>query len=161
MMSWLSLRHAFLAINSAALFSLLYLGCYFIIESNIWERFKQKRSNFAEYTEPMTELPALMIWIEYHQNHDQANLMLGVDFNITYAKRGDKGVWNTTSETTLKEGENWISGYLKVMLDVSYSPDEVSYGHNNTNYRITHQSYGRGSPIQPTDFAIKYISTGF
>ena len=93
---------------------------------------------------------------QYHQNNDQANLMLGVDFNITYAKRGDKGVWNTTSETTLKEGENWISGYLKVMLDVSYSPDEVSYGHNNTNYRITHQSYGRGSPIQPTDFAIKY-----
>ena len=41
------------------------LGGFFIYEADIINRFQLKRTNFAEYYEPIIERPTVMSWIEY------------------------------------------------------------------------------------------------
>ena len=106
-------KYVFKAINCVAYVSLLYLGCYFITAGKVWERFQHKKTSFAEYTELVKELPSITTWIEFAPKYATLkSLRFGVDFNITLSSN-----WNY--ETTLKGGENNISG-LSLMLGADY-----------------------------------------
>ena len=107
------LKYVFKAISCVIYVSLLYLGCYFISEGKVWERFQHKKTSFAEYTELLTELPSLITWIDYTPAASEY-LSLGVDFNITWYSG-----WSWDGETALKEGENNISGLI-LMLSADY-----------------------------------------
>ena len=62
---------------------LMILGCYFIYKGGVWERFQQKRSDFAEYDEPVSELPTMVTNIRY-LNGVQQLAKLGKDYWITF-----------------------------------------------------------------------------
>ena len=124
------LKYVSKVINCVASVSLLYLGCYFIREGKVWERFHHQKTSFAEYTELLTELPSITTWIDYAPKYATPDLRLGVDFNITY----QRSYYDTG--TTLKEGENNISG-LSLMLGADY--DYWSYH----MYRLTPLNFDR------------------
>ena len=130
------LKYVFKAISCVIYVSLLYLGCYFISEGKVWERFQHKKTSFAEYTESLTELPSVTAWIEYApKNATSSDLRLGVNFNISY-QRGNYSKWEWENETTLNEGENNISG-ISLMLGADFDP----WGYHM--YRLTPLNFDR------------------
>ena len=72
-------------------FVLLFLGVYFIYAREIVQKFSNKRTTFAEYGEPVSELPTILSFIEY------------VDFNTTF-KYGKDFNWTFQSEVSWKKG---------------------------------------------------------
>ena len=83
---------------------LMITGVYFIYLGNVWARYKQKRTNFAEYDEAISELPTLVTWIQYFPNVQSSEyLKFGEDYSIIFWQHP----WR--QQTSLKEGENWIS----------------------------------------------------
>ena len=46
---------------------LVSLGCYLIYHGKVIPKFQQKRSNFAEYNEPITELPTFVSQMRHVQ----------------------------------------------------------------------------------------------
>ena len=58
-----------------------FLGCYFIIEGDVVEKYQSKRTNFAEYLEKVTELPSITTYI--HSSYEA--FQYGLDFNISYS----------------------------------------------------------------------------
>ena len=61
---------------------LLCLGVYFIYAGQIIQKFQQKRTNFAEYGEEITEFPTILTSLEYTTQVDKI-LEYGKDFNLT------------------------------------------------------------------------------
>ena len=57
-------KYAIRTMNTAVYLSLLTLGCFFVHKGDVLQRYQQKKSNFAEYAEPITELPTFVTWIE-------------------------------------------------------------------------------------------------
>ena len=45
--------------------SLLGLGIYFIDQGDVIQRYRIKRTNFAEYSEPASELPTIITRVEH------------------------------------------------------------------------------------------------
>ena len=50
---------------------LLFLGVYFIYAGQIIQKFQQKRTNFAEYGEEITEFPTILTSLEYTTQVDK------------------------------------------------------------------------------------------
>ena len=75
-------------IDKLILACLLILGCYFIHQGDVLGRFRLKRTNFAEYGEPIMEFPTITIFIN-HRNTPQ-HLRLGSDYNMTFWTFGYK-----------------------------------------------------------------------
>ena len=48
-------------INQSVYLALICVGCFFIYQGDVLQRFHLKRTNFAEYEEDLTELPTIMI----------------------------------------------------------------------------------------------------
>ena len=83
---------------------LMITGVYFIYLGNVWARYKQKRTNFAEYDEAISELPTLVTWIQYFPNVQRSEyLKFGEDYSIIFWQHP----WR--QQTSLREGKNWIS----------------------------------------------------
>ena len=95
----------------------LLLACYFIYMGDVLDKFRSKRTNFAEYLEPVTELPTITTYI---QSTDQGFLLYGKDFNISYGVYIDKdknGGKSHLKHKNLTIGVNKIEGGpLKVMF---------------------------------------------
>ena len=142
---WLRPKHVFLALNFATYFSLLYLGCYFIAKVDVLERFQHKKTNLAEYTERMLELPTISTWKKYSKKY-AFKPKFGEDFNITY----QSPTWKKSSETTLREGENRISG-LRVLLEISYNKWWQE------TMTITPLNFRHNMALRPIDFKLRYI----
>ena len=92
------------ALNLVLYLALSSLGIFFIIQGQVVDKFLSKKSNFAKYDEPLTELPTTTTWIF----GPRQNMMYGEDFNITY-KFG-----NTMEAKNLTFGENQIEGTFSV-----------------------------------------------
>ena len=58
-------RYLFQVVEVVSYIFLMCLGGFFIYEADIINRFQLKRTNFAEYYEPIIERPTVMSWIEY------------------------------------------------------------------------------------------------
>ena len=63
--------------------SLTVLGYYFITEGEVLQRYRDRKTNFAEYSEPISELPAIVTWIE-DSEHRQTDLKLHRHYKLIY-----------------------------------------------------------------------------
>ena len=63
--------------------TLLGVGIYFIYEGDVVQRYHRKRTNFAVYEEPMTELPTVVTYVQLATNEQ---IKLTEDFNIQYTR---------------------------------------------------------------------------
>ena len=55
-MTSVSTKSAFRVIEYVASIAFLCLGCFFIYQGEVWQRFNLRRTNFAKYDEEITEL---------------------------------------------------------------------------------------------------------
>ena len=72
----------FKCIQNALHVFLISVGIYFIYMGDVVNRFQAKKTYFAEYYEPITELPTIWTWITFSK--DPPGLTLGRDFNISW-----------------------------------------------------------------------------
>ena len=118
----------FKGIEKALYFSLIFLGIYYIYMGNVLKRFRAKKTNFAEYSESITELPTMLAWIEYSEN--STGLEIGVDVNIT---------WNYYS---LELGQTVLYNGLKLELE-DLERIDIS---DPSMYRISPLNFPTGMP---------------
>ena len=84
--------------------ALSILGLYFIVEGNVIQNFRSGKTNFAQYSEPVTEIPTILTFID---STKQRQYKYGIDFKISV------GEWisnyNEGVSTNLTFGGNPIS----------------------------------------------------
>ena len=90
--------------------ALMLLGFFFIYKGDVIPRFQLKRTNFAEYSEVITEIPTVTTWIEYRSDYSQS-YQYWKDFRIVLYN------WQNYSSTNLKLGRNKV---LESFLDVYF-----------------------------------------
>ena len=109
------------AVNKVVYSTLLFVGIYFIYEGDIVQKFRLKRTNFAEsFGERMSELPTIVVFLS---PKPRTNLKLGFNFNISYhiIRRSFIG-------KQLKEGANIIDKEKKLEVDLRYyQTDQRTY----------------------------------
>ena len=91
-------------------FGLLSLGCYFIYQGQVVQRFVIQRTDFSEYSETVSELPTLVTYPMLYNTW-----MIGQDFNISYGIRG------SSSAKNLSIGINDISESLRIDVEHLYN----------------------------------------
>ena len=109
------LKYIINAFDKTLYIVLMVIGIYFMWLGNVWPRYLQQRTNFAEYGELITELPTFVGWIQYKPGvQSSEHLEFGEDYSIVY--------WNHPwwKQTVLKEGDNWME---KVGLRLELKPD--------------------------------------
>ena len=113
--------------------ALSILGLYFIVEGNVIQNFNLGRTNYAQYSEPITELPTILTIID-HVNRSQYKY--GIDFNISVGE----WMWshNQGVSTNLTFGVNVIAGGL---LKVEF---EAILEHF---FKITPINFSHGMPL--------------
>ena len=84
----------------------LVLGCYFISKGDVLSKFNLRRTSFAEYKEPMTELPTILVKLIH--NPDGVDTTYGREFNISFKPLG------SSKGKNLILGENVLDGSLEV-----------------------------------------------
>ena len=86
---------------------MIALGCYFIYQGEVVQKYKSKMTNFALSEENIAELPTIKTWI----SPLTSQFKLGKDFNITY-KSGTEA--SEMKPVNLSLGNNSIDGDLTV-----------------------------------------------
>ena len=114
-------------------FGLLSLGCYFIYQGQVVQRFIIQRTDFSEYSETVSELPTLLTFPLLYNT-----LKFGKDFNISYGIRGSSLTRN------LSIGINDISDCLQVYVDQIY---------NSSVFKITPLNFSSDKPL---DYELAY-----
>ena len=138
------IKDFFKVIDGLILFVLMGLGFYFIYKGDVLNRFQLKRTNFAEYTEDLSEIPTVTTWIVYASKGPF--LKYWRDFKIRYYH------WDNNTSTILALGENDIQGSkLSVYLE-EFKEHEGTTGYEQT-FRITPINFEAG---MPHDFALTY-----
>ena len=99
-------REFYNIIDKVVYLVLLCLGIYFIYQGGVVQRFHMKRTNFAEYSEPMTELPTIIIWI---RTSSRGVIRYQRDVNISYWHDGVNTGWSNNRSVSLSLGRNWFS----------------------------------------------------
>ena len=59
-----STQRLFQVFDNLAYVILSIVGCYFIYKGEVLQRFGARKTFFAEYNEPVTELPSLITYID-------------------------------------------------------------------------------------------------
>ena len=113
--------------------ALLSLGCYFIYQGQVVQRFIIQRTDFSEYSETVSELPTLLTFPLLYNT-----LKFGKDFNISYGIRGSSLTRN------LSIGINDISDCLQVYVDQIY---------NSSVFKITPLNFSSDKPL---DYELAY-----
>ena len=90
------------AIDRIVYLSLLGLGMYFIYEGDVVYRYRLKKTNFAEKSEPVKELPTILAHIEFKYPFSKVPLICGKDFNISLQVTEETSL-NLTSGRFLNE----------------------------------------------------------
>ena len=109
--------------------TLLFLAVYFIYAGDTIQKFSNKKTSFAEYGEPVSELPTILAFIEYADQN--TTFEYGKDFNWTFQsdiswRKGFKG-------TNLTRGVNHVESGLKLVVSDLLKEDRGfsdSYFHN-------------------------------
>ena len=126
-----SSNNVFKGIERALYFSLICIGICFICMGDVMNRFQAKKTNLAEYFEPIHELPTIFTWIEFSEK--SADLKYGLEVNIS---------WSIGNESFLALGLNSLNNGLKLELEEIERPD-LSFPQM---FRITPLNYPRGMP---------------
>ena len=117
--SHISSKQAFDAFRMIIYLLLFSLGVLFIHQGKVWERYAQRKTNFAIYTEPFIELPTITSYIQTH------GLKLGVDFNVTFQALRSGALNSSTKLTQLT-----ANGIYKVPAEENYVPFEIEFENN-------------------------------
>ena len=91
---------------------LLALGCYFIYEGDVLEKFTQKKTSFSENDEALTEYPNVMTY--FLTTSFLTNLTMGKDFNITFKN------FEPPVEHNLTFGKNKVGSFLLFNVEQIY-----------------------------------------
>ena len=91
-----------IAIDRIVYLSLLGLGMYFIYEGDVVYRYRLRKTNFAERSEPVKELPTILAHIEFNYPFSKVPLICGKDFNISLQVSEETSL-NLTSGRFLNE----------------------------------------------------------
>ena len=129
-------------VHKAIYVAMMCLGCYFIYQGDIVQRFKQRRTNFAEYTEPITELPTIVTWIQYSNDSQTSKLQFGKDYSLDF--QSENKLWK---RSTLKIGNNSVAGIL-IHLEENYNY------HWEAKLRLTPQNFS--DKLVKTPFSLTY-----
>ena len=79
------LKYIINAFDKTLYIVLMVIGIYFMWLGNVWPRYLQQRTNFAEYGELITELPTFVGWIQYKPGiQSSEHLEFGEDYSIVY-----------------------------------------------------------------------------
>ena len=131
-------KAVFEIIEKAVSLVLMFLGFFFIYKGDVINRFHLKRTNFAEYSEFIMEIPTVTTWIEYRSDYSQ-NLQYWNDFTIELYH------WqNDSSTTSLELGENKVFGSSLHVFFENFT---------DGTYRISPVNY---APGMPHDFSLSY-----
>ena len=116
-------------IEKAIYLSLLGLGIYFVYQGDVIQRYRIKRTNFAEYSEPVSELPTIITRVEHNKGMHAIHPKFGTDYAIFLRDPWvlpQKG-WPPFNYTTVQEGVNntiLVRGVtLKFKLEIGYDFD--------------------------------------
>ena len=112
----ISTKPAFGTVKWTIYLLLMSLGVFFIYQGEVWERFENRRTNFAIYTQPIDELPTITTDIPGHE------LKLGVDFNLTFQSL-KSGATNATKQPTILTK----SGIYPVSAEENYEPFKIEF----------------------------------
>ena len=119
----------------------LSLGLYFIYLGDVWDRFRLKRTNFAQFEEPITELPTLIAHLIPYEN----SLTLGVNFNVSYQAVQSELFIPEASSSLIQSGQYPVDDSpLRVRF-------ESLYGLNV--FKISPVNYMPGTPL---DYALTF-----
>ena len=127
-MNHFRVEYLFKALDHFGYLVLLLVGCYFIYEGNIVERFQQRKTNFAEAVENVTEYPTIVTWIEYQQPREV--LTLGSDFNLSISLDYSEGIY-------LKDGQNFMDGDYSTMFNLEEIPYVQTLEYPHQYFRIS------------------------
>ena len=107
----------FQAIDRLVSLALMILGIYFIYKGDVINRFQLKRTNFAEFTEEISEIPTITTWIEYSNG---PFLKYWSDFYMQFYN------WENNTSIDLEIGKNYISGSkLRVYVEEFFYYDNL------------------------------------
>ena len=112
-------KQAFDAFRLMIYLLLFSLGVLFIHQGKVWERYAQRKTNFAIYTEPFSELPTITSYIQTY------GLKLGADFNLTFQALRSGALNSSTKPTQLT-----ASGIYQVPAEESYEPFKIAFENN-------------------------------
>ena len=116
-------------------------GCYFIYHGEVWQRFTLKRTNFAEYDEPVNDVPTILTYIEGSKS---PYLEYGKDFNISLG-------YATSYKVILKLGKNLIGdGNERIEVDFEALWD-------GTVFKIIPFKLGKDIATQNNLYDIEYV----
>ena len=88
-MGMLQSKPTFIQIVSISIYLfLLSLGLYWIFTGDALNKYFLKRTNFAEFSEPMDRIPTILTWIDPIDAYRHWNNEIGVDYNITLTSEG-------------------------------------------------------------------------
>ena len=75
-------KHAIYISDKIFHIALLAVGFYFLYQGEVIQRFRDGRTNFAVYSEPMREMATLSIWMA----NLPPNFTQGKDFTISFGR---------------------------------------------------------------------------
>ena len=132
-----STHQIFQVIDKLVYLVLLLVGVYFVYQGDAVNKFFKKRTNFAEYHEPITELPTIITHID---SLERGQFKYGKDFNISFEHK------ETRIPANLTFGENEVNGSP---LKVDFEAIDDGY-----KFKITPINY---QPGMPYTHVMKYI----
>ena len=112
---------------------LLGVGIFFIYQGDVITRYWLKRTNFAEFSEPLAELPTILAY----SDPPESSLSLQKDFNISLGVFKSKKIQFTLSE----EGRNSVGDGQQIFnLENVYNENgvRVTPHGTNTNFKLTY-----------------------
>ena len=102
-------RQIFEVLDKVVYLILTIVGAYFIIQGEVVPRYVQRRTNFYQYEEDISELPTNTTFMD-PIDIDSSLVQLGRDFNISL-----QGV-TSTEMTNLTIGINWMENDVQVEM---------------------------------------------
>ena len=103
-------RQIFEVLDKVVYLILTIVGAYFIIQGEVVPRYVQRRTNFYQYEEDISELPTITTFMD-PIDIDSSLVQLGRDFNISF-----QGV-TSTEMTNLTIGINWMENDVQVEME--------------------------------------------
>ena len=118
-------------IDTFVYIALSLLGLYFIYEGHILEKYRSKKTSYAEYDEEITELPTMVTYIDKNIRNQ---FKYGKDFNISFGrvstpKNLTDGVNIVDGDSGLKvDFERLLGGNVFKIMPINFSPGmKLSY----------------------------------
>ena len=141
-------KHVLQLCEKSIYLALVCLGFYFIYQGDVLQKFQLKRTNFAEYEEPITELPTYFVWLSPYDSR----LMLGDNFNMSILDETTDPLNSISPSwrqgTKLRLGENLVGDLKLTCTELQFAKDlEMRL------FKIRPENFTVGMPL---DYTLKF-----